>query len=317
MINTVSFPGLGLEFELNRVAVSLFGHNIYWYGVIIAAGFLLAVAFGLWKAPRFGLDPDAIVDAIFYVVPSAIIGARLYYVIFNPAVCFDADGSFSLLRMIAFWDGGLAIYGGVIATVISALIFCKVRKVDFWSGMDITCYGLLIGQLIGRWGNFMNVEAYGVVTDLPWRMCSKSIADELLTKGLLESNLAYEAILNGTLGVHPTFFYESAWNFAGLLIVYFLGKKRKFDGECFLFYFLWYGVGRAWIEGLRTDSLYLFGWELFGAPVRVSQLFALITAGVAGGALVGAMWKYRGKKQELFVDRLAARKAAGETDKEE
>lgn len=157
MINTVTFPGLGLEFELNRVAFSVFGHNIYWYGIIIAAGFLLAVAFGLWKAPKFGLDPDQIIDAIYVVVPMAIIGARLYYVVFNPAVCYEADGSFSALRMIAFWDGGLAIYGGVIATVITAFIFCKVRRVDFWSGMDITVYGLLIGQMIGRWGNFVNV----------------------------------------------------------------------------------------------------------------------------------------------------------------
>ena len=172
MTNIVTFPGLGLEFELNRVAFSVFGHNIYWYGVIIAAGFLLAVIYGLHIAPRFGMDPDKITDAIFFVVPSAIIGARLYYVIFNPAVCFELDGSFSLLRAIAFWDGGLAIYGGVIATVVSALIYCKVRKVNFWSGMDVTVYGLLIGQLVGRWGNFVNVEAYGGVTRAPWRMCS-------------------------------------------------------------------------------------------------------------------------------------------------
>ena len=118
MTNTVFFPGLGLEFELNRVAFSVFGHNIYWYGVIIALGFLLAVIFGLWKAPRLSMDPDVITDAIFVVMPSAIVGARIYYVIFNPSVCFDSSGSFSLLRMIAFWDGGLAIYGGVIATEI-------------------------------------------------------------------------------------------------------------------------------------------------------------------------------------------------------
>ena len=282
MINTVSFPGLGLEFELNRVAVSLFGHNIYWYGVIIATGFLLAVAFGLWKAPRFGLDPDAIVDAIFYVVPSAIIGARLYYVIFNPAVCFDADGSFSLLRMIAFWDGGLAIYGGVIATVISALLFCKVRKVDFWSGMDITCYGLLIGQLIGRWGNFVNVEAYGGVTDLPWRMCSASIANELWSKGLLDSQEAYQSILDGTLGVHPTFLYESLWNLLGLGLLLLLMKKgRRFNGQMFLSYVIWYGLGRAVIEGLRTDSLYFFG-----TPIRSSQMLGLLSAAVGIGLFV-------------------------------
>lgn len=282
MTNTVFFPGLGLEFELNRVAFSIFGHNIYWYGIIIAAGFLLAVAFGLWKLSEFGLKEDDVVDAIFVVVPSAIIGARLYYVIFNPAVCFDAEGSFSFLRAIAFWDGGLAIYGGVIATVISALIYCKVRNVDFWSGMDITVYGLLIGQMIGRWGNFVNVEAYGGVTDLPWRMCSESIANELWRGGLLESKLAYESILDGTLGVHPTFLYESLWNLLGFIILLILMKKgRKFNGQMFLSYVIWYGLGRAAIEGLRTDSLYFFG-----TGIRSSQLLGLVSAAAAIGLYV-------------------------------
>lgn len=286
MTNTVFFPGLGLEFELNRVAFSVFGHNIYWYGVIIAGGFLLAVAFGLWKCSEFGMDPDTITDAIFVVVPSAIIGARLYYVIFNPAVCYTAEGSFSLLQAIAFWDGGLAIYGGVIATVVSALVFCKVREVDFWSGMDITVYGLLIGQLIGRWGNFVNVEAYGSVTDLPWRMCSESIANELWRDGLLESKQAYESILDGTLGVHPTFLYESLWNLLGLIILILLMKKgRRFNGQMFLSYVIWYGLGRAAIEGLRTDSLYFFG-----TPIRSSQMLGIVSALAAVG-----LYAYRGK----------------------
>ena len=295
MTNTVFFPGLGLQFELNRVAFSVFGHNIYWYGVIIASGFLLAVAFGLWKCTEFGMDPDTITDAIFVVVPSAIIGARLYYVIFNPSVCFDANGSFSLVRMIAFWDGGLAIYGGVIATVVSALLFCKVRRVDFWSGMDITVYGLLIGQMIGRWGNFVNVEAYGGVTGLPWRMCSESIAAELWQSGLLESGAysrfidgsrditdsmqLYLMLQDGTLGVHPTFLYESLWNLLGLTILILLMKRgRKFDGQMFLSYVIWYGLGRAAIEGLRTDSLYFFG-----TPIRSSQLLGIVSALAAIG----------------------------------
>lgn len=282
MTNTVFFPGLGLEFVLNRVAFSVFGHNIYWYGIIIAAGFLLAVAYGLWRAPQFSMDPDVITDAIFVVVPSAIIGARLYYVIFNPAVCFTADGSFSLIRAIAFWDGGLAIYGGVIATVISALIFCKVRKVDFWSGMDITVYGLLIGQMIGRWGNFVNVEAYGSVTDLPWRMCSESIANELWRDGLLESQQMYNSILDGTLGVHPTFLYESLWNLLGFILLVLLMKwGRKFNGQMFLSYVIWYGLGRAAIEGLRTDSLYFFG-----TPIRSSQMLGIVSAAAAVGLYV-------------------------------
>lgn len=296
MINTVTFPGLGLEFELDRVAFSVFGHHIYWYGVIIAAGFLLAVAFGLWKAPKFGLDPDQIIDAIYIVVPSAIIGARLYYVIFNPAVCYDADGSFSLLRAVAFWDGGLAIYGGVIATVFTAWLFCKVRKVDFWSGMDITSYGLLIGQLVGRWGNFVNVEAYGGITTLPWRMCSASIANELWRDGLLETEAAYQSVIDGTLGVHPTFLYESLWNLLGFILLLFLMKKgRKFNGQMFLSYVIWYGLGRAAIEGLRTDSLYFFG-----TGIRSSQMLGILSAAV-GIAIFVVRLKTAGPASPPFV----------------
>lgn len=282
MTNTVFFPGLGLEFELNRVAFTVFGHNIYWYGAIIAAGFLLAVIYGLYIAPRFGMDPDKITDAIFVVVPMAILGARMYYVIFNPAVCFQADGSFSLLRMIAFWDGGLAIYGGVIATVVTAVIYCRVRKLDFWSGMDVTVYGLLIGQLVGRWGNFVNVEAYGGLTELPWRMCSSSIANELWRDGFLETEQMYQNVLNGTLGVHPTFLYESLWNLLGLVLLILLMKRgRKFNGQMFLSYVIWYGLGRAVIEGLRTDSLYFFG-----TPIRSSQMLGILSAAVGIGLYI-------------------------------
>ena len=280
MINTVTFPGLGLEFELNRVAFSVFGHNIYWYGAIIAMGFLLAVAYGLWRAPRFSMDPDVITDAIFVVVPSAIVGARLYYVIFNPAVCYDADGAFSFLRMIAFWDGGLAIYGGVIATVVSALIFCKVRHVNFWCGMDITVYGLLIGQMIGRWGNFVNVECYGGTTTLPWRMCSVSIANELWRDGLLATEADYQGVIEGTLGVHPAFLYESLWNLLGFILLVLIARLwgRKFNGQMFLSYVIWYGLGRAVIEGMRTDSLYFFGTGL-----RSSQVLGIVSALAAIG----------------------------------
>ena len=278
--NSVSFPGLGLEFELSRVAFSVFGHNIYWYGIIIATGFLLAVIYGLWRSPRFSMDPDVITDAIFVVVPSAIVGARLYYVIFNPSVCFDANGSFSLLRAVAFWDGGLAIYGGVIATVIAAVIIGKVRKENFWSGMDITVYGLLIGQAVGRWGNFVNVECYGAVTTLPWRMSSASIANELWRDGLIGTQADYQSVLDGTLGVHPTFLYESLWNLLGFLLLVLLAKKgRKFNGQMFLSYIIWYGLGRAAIEGLRTDSLYFFG-----TGIRTSQMVGVLSV-VVGVAL--------------------------------
>lgn len=303
MTNTVFFPGLGLEFELNRVAFSVFGHNIFWYGIIIATGFLLAVAYGLWRAPRFSMDPDVITDAIFVVVPSAIIGARAYYVIFNPSVCFAPDGSISLLNIIAFWDGGLAIYGGVIGTVISALLFCKVRKVDFWSGMDITAYGLLIGQMVGRWGNFVNVECYGGVTSLPWRMCSESIANELWQGGMLDSKQMYDSILDGTLGVHPTFFYESVWNLLGFVLLVLLMKRgRKFNGQMFLSYVIWYGLGRSVIEGMRTDSLYFFG-----TGIRSSQMLGVLSA-VVGIGLYVLRLKTAGPASPPFQPTAAAQK---------
>ena len=292
----ISFPFLG-NWSVNPAnSFVLFGHTFYWYGVIIACGFLLAVVYGLWRAPRFSMDPDVITDAIFVVVPSAIIGARLYYVIFEPSVCFDENGAFSFVRMIAFWDGGLAIYGGVIATVVSAVIFAKVRKVNFWSGMDITAYGLLIGQMIGRWGNFVNVECYGAVTTLPWRMCSASIANALWRDGLLESEAAYQSVLDGTLGVHPAFLYESLWNLLGFVLLVLLAKRgRKFNGQMFLSYVIWYGLGRAAIEGLRTDSLYFFGTGL-----RSSQLLGIVSA-AAGIALYVYRMKTAGPADPPFV----------------
>ena len=320
MINTVSFPGLGLEFTLNRVAftIPVLDRPVYWYGVIITSGLILAVYLCCRWGGRFGISEDNIIDMMFFAVPAALVAIRVYYVVFNLDLYRRADGSLNWGAILRYGDGGLAIYGAIISSAIVLLLYCKKKKLSFLAYADLGVHGLFIGQLIGRWGNFMNVEAYGGVTDLPWRMCSQSIADKLLTKGLLESNLAYESILNGTLGVHPTFFYESAWNFVGLIIVYRMGKKRKFDGQCFLFYFFWYGMGRAWIEGLRTDSLYLFGWELFGAPIRVSQLFALLTGAIAGAVLLWALWKHAGKEPTLFVDRQAAQAApAEEPDKEE
>ena len=276
MSKIVTFPGLGLEFELNPIAFSVFGWDVHWYGVIIACGFLLAVAYCYWRAPRFGVDQEKLIDMLFFAVPLCIIGARAYYVIFNPAVCFDADGSFSLYNMIAIWDGGLAIYGAIIMAILTVAVYCKVRRQNFWNYTDIGCFGVLIGQLVGRWGNFVNVEAFGGVTDLPWRMCSPSIADYLLQHGLVDE-AAYQQVLDGTLGVHPTFFYESMWNLLGFILLVLIARKgRKFNGQLFLSYVVWYGVGRAVIEGLRTDSLYFFGTGL-----RSSQILGLASALVA------------------------------------
>ena len=231
MTNTVSFPGLGLEFTLNRVAftIPVLDRPVYWYGVIITCGLILAVYLCIRWGKRFGITEDNVIDMMLFAVPAALVAIRVYYVVFNLDIYRRADGSLDWGYILDYSDGGLAIYGAIISSAIVLLIFCRVKKLSFLAYADLGVHGLFIGQLIGRWGNFMNVEAYGVVTDLPWRMCSRSIADELWVKGLLESNLAYESILNGRLGVHPTFFYESAWNLVGLILVYFMGKKRMWN----------------------------------------------------------------------------------------
>lgn len=277
MTNVVSFPGLGLEFELNRVAFSVFGKDVYWYGIIIALGFILAVLYGYRRAPRYGVDQDKLMDMLFFAVPLCIIGARVYYVIFNPSICYNPDGSFSFYRAIAIWDGGLAIYGGVIMAIITVAVYCRVRKQSFWDYADVGSLGVLIGQLVGRWGNFVNVEAYGGLTAAPWRMCSPSIANYLWQHGDITSMEEYESILSGTLGVHPTFFYESVWNLIGFVILALIGrKKRKCRGQIFAGYLIWYGFGRAIIEGLRTDSLYFFG-----TGIRTSQMVGILSV-IAG-----------------------------------
>ena len=286
MINIVNFPGLGLSFELNRVAFTLFGHNVYWYGVIIAFGFMLAVIYCYYNAYRFGLDREMIFDLLIVATPLSIVGARAYYVIFYPELFRNTDGSFNWGEAIAIWDGGIAIYGAIIAAVLCVIGFCKVRKVNTWAFLDMGCYGVIIGQAVGRWGNFVNVEAFGGVTDLPWRMSASLIANRLWNKGLLESEETYAAILSGELGVHPTFFYESLWNVIGFVLLVVMARKwRKTDGQIFLSYVLWYGIGRAVIEGLRTDSLYFFGTGL-----RSSQIVGILSAVVA---LVWLVWRLK------------------------
>lgn len=307
MCNTVSFPGFGLEFELNRVAIILFGRNVYWYGVIIGLGFLLAVLWCCRRADRFGIRQDDIFDLLIAEVPLCIIGCRAYYVLFNLEQYRTADGGLDWNSIFRISDGGIAIYGGVITAALVLLAFCRWRKVEFLPFADLGVQGLLIGQLVGRWGNFMNVEAYGGLTRLPWRMCSPSIARELLRAGLLDE-VTYRSMLDGTIGVHPTFLYESLWNLAGLAVIWAVSRKAyKFDGQLFLTYLFWYGLGRFWIEGLRTDSLYFFGLSLFGVPVRTSQAVAFLSAAIGGAALVHQLWFRRGRHRPLYAQRLLER----------
>lgn len=281
MYGTISFPGLGLSFNPSRVAFSIGSKPIYWYGIIIAAGFLLAVYYAMRRADQFGLTQDNIIDMLICAVPLAIIGARAYYCLFSWNLYKDDP-----IRVLYIWEGGLAIYGGVIGAVIGLFLYTKVKKVKTSALLDIGGLGLLIGQSIGRWGNFMNREAFGAQTDSFLRM------------GLTDANGA-------TIYVHPTFLYESVWNAIGLLLLHFYSKRRKFDGQIFLMYLGWYGLGRMFIEGLRTDSLYVGASNL-----RVSQLLAGICFLAVVIFLVYDKIFREHDPEKLYVNQVAQRKAA-------
>ena len=249
MNQTVSFPGLGLEFHFNNVAFHIASKPIYWYGILIMLGVILAVVYASARSRQFGIRQDDLYDAVLFAVPLGIVCARIYYVIFEWEQYKD-----NLSEIFATCHGGLAIYGGIIGGIIVIVVLCKVKKIYVMDMLDLFASAVPIGQILGRWGNFFNCEAYGSSTTLPWRM--------VIGKTLEEA---------GATGNHPTFFYESAWNLIGFIILYFSSKKRKYHGEILLLYLGWYGLGRFFIEGLRTDSLYLWG-----TGIRVSQVVALI-----------------------------------------
>lgn len=312
LVNQVTFPGLGLDFELNRVAFVLFGKNVYWYGVIIALGFLLAVLWCCRQAGKYGIGQDHILDVLIAAVPLCIVGARTYYVLFELDRFQKADGSLDWGEILSIRDGGIAIYGAVIAAALVVLGYCRWKKIEFLPFADLGVQGLLIGQLVGRWGNFVNVEAYGGVTDVVWRMSSPAIARELFRP----TDAAYDAIMDGTLGVHPTFFYESMWNLLGFLLIVATARWfYRFDGQLFLSYVCWYGIGRAWIEGLRMDSLYFFDLELFGLPIRTSQVVAALSAFAAGWVLLYQLIVRRNRHLPLYAQRMA-QEAQGQTTQE-
>ena len=275
-MGAITFPNLGISVNPSRVAFTVLGKDIYWYGIIIAAGFLLAVIYAMRRAPSFGLTEDNILDMLFVAVPLAIVCARLYYCIFYWDLYRDNP-----IAILYVWEGGLAIYGGVIGAVIGVAIFCRVKKLPIGPLLDVGGLGLLIGQMIGRWGNFMNREAHGAVTDSFFKM---GIADAA-------GNVTY---------YQPTFLYESVWNLVGFVALHFYSKRRKFDGEVFLLYLAWYGLGRAWIEGLRTDSLYLFN-----TGIRVSQLLAALSCVAAIAVLVYVRVVRKPQSEKLYVNRVA------------
>ena len=288
----VSFPGLFGDWELNIDPVAIhIGHGIYWYGIILAAAMLAGLYFCMKQSKHYGLTEDNVMDMVLWAVPCCIIGSRIYYVLFYLDLYRKADGSLDWGAMLRIWDGGLAIYGTVIVGVLVALIYTKRHKIPFFAMTDLAVMGLMLGQIIGRWANFINREAFGTETTLPWRM-----------KLWVTSYTSIE--------VHPTFLYESLWNLIGLLLIVFIvSKGRRFDGENTWFYFLWYGLGRSWIEGLRTDSLYLFNWELFGQRIRVSQALSIVMAAVAAFMLVYNIAVKKRSPEGLWVNRVAAEKA--------
>ncbi len=248
---------------------SVFGHDITirWYGAIIAFGFLLAVLLGGRIAYTWKMSLDKMVDVLIYGTLSGIVGARLYYVFSK----WDYY-SHNISEIPKIWEGGLAIYGGLICGLIAAFIVCKVRKMNFFNLLDCACISFLVGQGIGRWGNFANQEAFGVNTDLPWGMWSEKTQMYLLMH-------ADELSLHGinadpSKSVHPTFLYESIWCLLGVLVLYLLCRKfRLFSGQMALAYGVWYGAERAFVEGLRTDSLYIGS-----SDIRISQLLSAVMA---------------------------------------
>ena len=288
--STISFPGLGLSMNPPQgFSVGPLYLNIY--GILIAAGLMLAVVYACRRCTQFGLKEDDILDGVLWVTPLAIVCARLYYVAFEWSQYASNPKS-----ILYIWEGGLAIYGGVIGAVVGVIILCKVKKIKLPALLDLVALGFLIGQALGRWGNFFNREAYGSETGSFLRM-----GLELTATGYVKY-------------VHPTFLYESLWNVLGFLLLHRFSKKRQYDGQIALSYVAWYGLGRAFIEGLRSDSLY---W----GPFRVSQVLAAVSCVAAICVLLWQHFRDHDPK-DLLVNQAkakeeeAAKEEAGEKAEE-
>lgn len=281
----VSFPGLGIDMDINN-QINIFGLSIYWYGIIIAVGLILAVVYGTINSKRLGISPDNLLNCVIVGVITGIIGARAYYVIFN----WDYYSK-HLDKIIAINEGGLAIYGGIIGALIGGLIVAKICKMNIPATLDVAAVGFLIGQGIGRWGNFFNQEAYGTPTDLPWGMMSEG---------------------TNNVTVHPCFLYESIWCLLGALLIHLFSrtKLRKYHGQMALLYVIWYGAERALVEGLRTDSLYIPNTQ-----IRVSQLLSIIIF-VAGLITLIVLYIKKYENLELVISNKEIEKVFEEEPKD-
>lgn len=276
MTTSISFPHLGITLKNVGHSISVFGFEIAYYGIIIGIGVIAGILMAANEAKRTNQDPETYYDLAIYAVIFSIIGARIYYVIFSWDKYKD-----NLLSIFNIREGGLAIYGGVIAAVIVVFVFARVKKLSFWKLTDTAVLGLVLGQIIGRWGNFFNREAFGDYTDGLFAM--RLPLDAVRSSDVTEKLMEHLEVIDGIsyIQVHPTFLYESLWNLGVLLLLLWWRKHKKFEGEVFLMYLFGYGVGRFWIEGLRTDQLLLPG---IGLPV--SQLLAAVLAVVSASLII-------------------------------
>lgn len=263
-MNTIAFPQLGIELTIKR-SFEVFGFHIYWYGVVIALGFILAIAYIMWRCAKFKVKQDDVIDCALIAMPLAIIGCRVLYVACN---WDEFKGDF--VSVFKIWEGGIAIYGGLILAIAGIYFLCRYKKINFWNFADIGVLGLLIGQIVGRWGNFINGEAYGIDVE----------------------NFFLGMSINGGVDVHPIFLYEIVWNLIGFVALHFWSRKRRFYGQIFLGYVAWYGIGRGLIEGIRAENVLTV--SMFGADIRISQAIAFVSALVAIGFLAYKL---------LFTDR--------------
>ncbi len=299
--NQIVFPNLGIDVTINPTAFTVFGVEIQWYGIIITIGLLLAMLFGFRNMRSLGIDSDRAIDAVIGGIIGGLIGARAYYVIFN----WD-EFSGDLISIFNTRSGGLAIYGGIIGALLIGGIVAKIRKVRLFPMLDIVGVCFLIGQGVGRWGNFINQEAFGANTDNPFCMTGGRI------QYWIEQN--YTALGDNSLSaaypVHPCFLYESVWCLLGfVLLAIALKKWRKFDGQIFLMYIGWYGLGRFFIEGLRTDSLMI-------GTLRVSQALAAlcVVASIVLLIVFGSKVKRMGRDYVLYCDSKESKELLAEAD---
>lgn len=266
----------GAEFGFSRVAFQIGNFSIYWYGIFLATGFLAALIYAFRRAADFKIKTDPMIDVVLVGAIGSIVCARAYYVLTS------LENYHSFKEAISIHDGGIAIYGAIIGAFVFGGLMCKIRKINILSMFDLASIGFLIGQAVGRWGNFVNQEAFGRNTSLPWGMYSET-TNQYLSSSSVQSALISQGVTNidPSAPVHPCFLYESIWCLIGFVLLHFLSKHTKFKGETFLQYIVWYGFGRFFIEGLRTDSLML-------GNVKISQLVAgiCVIAGVAVIAIV-------------------------------